>query len=149
MSTNPPSRKAMLAYLEKYPGSATYSCHECGKTDTGYYVQPQHPFYMNGLEGLALCADCIARHNVEYREKRKAQLAEEPRCSVEGCKRRGNWKACGVLLCGHHLKNAKRGHARASASYGPFALFASVWFDRTSILRWASGQEDSAEGGAA
>lgn len=66
------------------------------------------------------CTDC---HNVEYHEytaRRKAQLAAEPRCEVDGCKRRGAWLAGHdqTLLCGQHLKAARR----KASSFGVLAL---------------------------
>lgn len=78
----------------------------------------------------------------EAKAARKADLDAEPRCEVARCHRRGAWKLGGVLLCGGHTKRAKAGHAKVAASMGGLALFIPVDYDRTSILFWASGQED-------
>ncbi|MHB1525011.1 MAG: hypothetical protein ACYCZN_01805 [Candidatus Dormibacteria bacterium] len=61
------------------------------------------------------CCDCHNRAVREYQAARRASLAAEPRCEVDGCRRRGAYKAGheSVLLCGAHLRRAQAVAARA------------------------------------
>lgn len=67
------------------------------------------------------CIECYRRllpihkeHDRARKRERRAVLAAMPRC--EFCNRRGAWRAGvgePVVLCGHHLKIAKRANAGA------------------------------------
>lgn len=87
-------------------------CRDCGKRGGRAYVQPQYDRHKRCGAGYALCTDCITRLNRDWRVKRKAQLATEPRCEVPNCKRRGTkrygWGGDKALLCGQHGKQAER-----------------------------------------
>ena len=117
------------------------TCSICGKQGHRAYVQPQWKASIAAGKVIAYCTDCIAALNKEHDIQRKAELAAMPRCEVPGCKRRGSWKAAGVLLCGAHLKKAKHGHARAASAGGGLALFLPMEFDRLDVLQWAQGKE--------
>ena len=96
-----------------------YTCSDCGKVGPKWAVQPQHPYYADGLEGVARCVDCIAAINRRMREERKAQLAAMPRCEVDGCKARATYTVAGVVrMCGRHVRKAE---ARA-AGFGWLAM---------------------------
>jgi len=139
-----PTPTALSKWYDALPKGEN-TCAWCGKVGPSCYVQFQHPFWAEGKEGKdgkppARCTDCYNTQALASRAKRKAELAAEPRCEAPGCSRRGAWKSGGVLLCGAHLKAAKVGHARAASAFGPFALFASDWYDSGDILRWAMGK---------
>jgi len=133
---NPPSTKQLNAWYCDQPRTGNATCTYCGKVGPVHYIQPQHPYYADGREGVFRCTDCLDKANVEARAKRKAQLAAEPRCEVTGCKRRGNWRSAGALLCGRHMKAARAGHYKATASFG--ILGALMEYDCTDVLTWAS-----------
>lgn len=139
-----PSPSAFSTWYEAQPKGEN-TCAWCGKVGPSYYIQFQHPFWAEGKQGEngkppARCAECVHKGNLEARANRKVQLASEPRCEVPGCSHRGAWKSGGVLLCGAHLRKVKVGHARAASNFGPFALFASDWYERSDILNWAMGK---------
>lgn len=133
----PPSPRALSVwYAEQPPGP--YTCHDCGTTGPRHTVQPQHPFYMEGREGLALCPDCITARNVAARAERKRQLDAEPRCEIPGCTRRGAWKMRGVLLCGACKARVQRSHLEEMAGAGCLGLFLVPEYDRADVLRLAT-----------
>ncbi len=74
---------------------------------------------------LWVCNDCWNRSVYAYREARKLQLAEEPRCEVPGCKARGTFYVGDehILLCGKHMKKVKREHFKWAASQGGMMMF--------------------------
>lgn len=86
-------------------------------------------------DGNGCCCDCHNTAVREYREARRASLAAEPRCEVDGCHRRGAYKAGheSVLLCGAHLRRAQAVAARA----GVFGM--GVQWERAAVLA-AAGQ---------
>lgn len=104
--TKEPTNRELLSWWDRQP-RGQHTCSDCGKIDDAAYVQPQHPFYAQGREGMALCGDCIGAHHRAAAAKRKAQLAAEPRCEVGGCKRRGAVRARGALLCKAHFERAQ------------------------------------------
>lgn len=125
------------AFYAAHPSSAMYTCRDCGRTDQGYWVQPQPPWTCGGAEHVALCADCIAQHNHNAAKRRTAQLAAMASCEVPECSHRGTWRSMGVLLCGRHLSKVKAEHTKAMASVGGMGLFLTVSYDRASILDMA------------
>lgn len=56
----------------------------------------------------------------EYRRARRLQLAALPRCTMDGCKRRGTVTSFGALLCNAHFKRAERAHNRSMSGLGLF-----------------------------
>ena len=137
----PPTDKQFLAWYAAQP-QGDYTCAWCGKVGPRHYVQPQHPFWADktGVDGRApaCCTDCHGIHAQERKAQRKTQLAAEPRCEVTSCKRRGTWRTSGALLCGQHLKAARAGHHRATASFG--ILGGLMEYDKLDVLRWAHGK---------
>ena len=91
-----PTDRQLAAWFANQP-SGDYTCADCGKVASDYYVQPQHPYYAEGHEGIARCSDCIARINQQMRL---------PRCEMPGCQHRGTWKLLGFVLCGPHKNRA-------------------------------------------
>ncbi len=103
-------------------------CRRCPAVGSKASIQPQWDFRRDRAGDGALCTDCITALNREADVRRKAVLAGLPRCEVcvvLGRKkpRRGSWNALTtdgsglkVLMCGEHLKAAKRGHARTAGS---------------------------------
>jgi hypothetical protein len=84
-----------------------YTCQGCGRIDSKTHVQPQYP--ARDLPGLgALCVLCIGAENLRRKQARKQYLGSLDRCSL--CTRRGTYKVggAGVLMCGRHMKAAKR-----------------------------------------
>ena len=131
-----PTRRQIDRFWESIiPGR--YACYDCGKVDSQFYVQPQHPMFckQEGVDSMALCGDCIGTRNAKAKERSKAQLAQEARCEVAPCARRGNWRLGGVLLCGRHkakaLRHANSMLARSSMPWVPMG------YDRMDILQWA------------
>ncbi|KKM77489.1 hypothetical protein LCGC14_1369620 [marine sediment metagenome] len=133
---NRPTSKALLKWWDEQP-KGDRTCSDCGKTGPGHLVQPQHPFYAGGKENVAWCSNCTNERIHKAREKRKAQLADEPRCEVENCKRRGNWKSFGVLLCGRHLQRAQRAHQKNLGGAGFLGMFEAPAYSRTVLLEMA------------
>lgn len=136
---NPPTDRALIAWYRSQP-KGDYTCAWCGKIGPDHYVQPQHPFWAEGRQGIdgkapARCGDCINEAHRQARERRTAQLAAEPRCEIDGCNRRGAWKIAGALLCGAHLKAAQREHARIAAPLGILGGLVDV--NRSTVLHWA------------
>ena len=132
-----PTNKELIRWWNSLP-KGEYTCTDCGKKGPESYVQPQHPYYVGGKKGVALCSDCIKKQILEGRKKRKAQIDATPRCEVSVCKRRGAWKMLGVLLCGPHKKRVQKNHNRGMMQAGCLAMFTSPEYDRTDILRMAS-----------
>jgi len=135
-----PTNKQLLAWWSMQPQTGDATCTYCGKVGPVAYVQPQHPFYAEGREGAFRCTDCYNATVGRSRAQRKAELAAEPRCEVSGCRRRGNWRAAGVLLCGRHLKAAQREHTRVTGGFG--ILGGLMDYDRSDVLRWANAVEE-------
>ncbi len=135
---NRPSERALSDwYMAQAKGDRT--CSDCGKIGPSHYVQPQHPYYAEGREGVSRCSDCINAINVRIKAERKAQLSQEPRCEVDNCKARGTFRVAGpVLMCGRHLKAAQRAHSRAMQSMGGMALFMPVNYNREDVLNMAA-----------
>jgi hypothetical protein len=56
MGVKPPTDKAHLRWWDDvaalYPG-ATFTCHGCGRQDSGAYVQPQHPFFARKVDAVS------------------------------------------------------------------------------------------------
>ena len=127
--------RAEQAYRQKYPSTAIYTCRDCGKCGGGDDVQPQWPRYTGGIEGIALCVDCIGVLHAKASVARAAQLAAMARCEVEGCVWRGTWRLQGVLLCGRHLRRCKANFHKEMVPHGVLGMMIDV--DRVSILRWA------------
>ena len=137
---NRPTSKALSDWdATMYKGE--YTCSDCGKTGPYYQVQPQHPYYADGVEGIARCTDCIGAINGTMRDARKAELAAMDRCEVDGCRTRGTFEvASGVLMCGRHLKRAQREHTRRMSGFGGLGLFMTTYHNRESILKLAGAK---------
>jgi len=133
---NPPTTRRLNAWYAAQPRTGDATCTYCGTVGPVAYVQPQHPFYAEGREGVYRCTDCLNAANALRQAARRAQLAAAPRCEVPGCRRRGNWRAAGVLLCGRHLKTAQREHTRVAGGFG--ILGGLMDYDRIDVLRWAN-----------
>ncbi len=107
---NKPTHKQLIDWWHSLP-NVNYTCRECGRIDTYSYVQPQHPYYNNGIEGEALCYECTSKINKELDRKRKEALAAMPRCQVKGCKIRATLRAGSynpVGMCRRHFNIANR-----------------------------------------
>jgi len=127
--------KAELAWHETY-SKGDWTCRDCGKVDRHYYVQPQRP-KDGGPPEYALCADCITAINRKMALARKAELDAMDRCQASGCNRRGNWEVGSydrALLCGHHLKVAKRAQYKRQESLGGMALFMGIEINGAGVL---------------
>jgi len=132
-----PSDKILLKWWDSQP-KGIYTCSDCGREDREYLIQPQHPAFTKGIEGIALCGDCINRHNEQQRKERKKELDSLPRCEVPGCERRGTWKVAGhTLLCGWHLKNVKRQHEKAIGQAGILGALCFDGYYKHQILEMA------------
>lgn len=118
---NRPSQRALRQWWADQP-ARDRTCTDCGRTGPQAYIQPQHPYYAQGREGTARCAECITAANARIRAEHKAKLALAPRCEVAGCAARGTWRflAGGLLLCGRHRNALKRNHERTLATSGLF-----------------------------
>ncbi len=93
------------------------------------------------------CIDCYRAAQplefaarAEYEAARKRQLAKEPRCTVDGCKRRGAVTSFGTLLCRAHFKRAERAHHKSTAGAGIVALLCPVNYKPEDIRRMAKGE---------
>ena len=74
-----------------------------------------------------------------FKQARKAELAEQPRCEAAGCNKRGTWKfPYEVLVCGRHRTAILKAHARVTARMGGLALCVATYTGREDLLRWAS-----------
>ncbi len=138
----PPTNNQLLAWWAAQPrGQRT--CADCGRTGDSAYVQPQHPFFADGRDDVARCADCISARNAKITADHKAKLAAMPRCELEGCTRRGTFHVghARVLLCGWHKRAVTQAHERNIAAAGALALFLpGPHIDRAAVLRMAAGQ---------
>ncbi len=127
-----PSDKTVLKWWDEQP-EGIYTCSMCGKEGVGSIVQPQHPGYMRGVEGIVLCGECINEIHQRNKEQRKRDLDAMPRCEVPGCNRRGTWRVSGhTLLCGWHLK-AYRSAAQAEG----FGVLVDPDYSKAQILEMA------------
>ena len=132
-----PADKTLLKWWDQQP-KGIYTCSDCGREDREYYIQPQHPAFTKGIEGIALCGDCINKHNEQQRKERKKELDLLPRCEVPGCKRRGTWRVAGhTLLCGWHLKNVQKQHNKAMANAGILGALCFDGYYKHQILEMA------------
>lgn len=155
----PPTNRALSRWWqETMPHVPSILTCACGKSGPSAYIQPQHPYFAarrpggdrmtvdaNGLAYIdgrivATCAGCIDAANRQARAKRRETLAAMARCEVAPCKRRGAYRAKGVLLCGAHLKNVQREHARIMSGAGALALFLPAPdYTREDLIRMAGG----------
>lgn len=137
---NRPTPKALSDWCMAQ-GKGDFTCSDCGTVGPYWKVQPQHPYYAGGVEGIARCTDCIDRINRAMRTARKAEMAAMERCEVDGCRMRGTFTvAGGVLMCGRHLHQAQREHARRMAGFGGMGLFMTTHHNRESILKLAGAK---------
>lgn len=125
-------------------------CTGCGREGTKGTVQPQHPYYAEGKEGVTRCWECLNKINAEIRAKRKAELAAMAKCEV--CtRRRGTYKVGtdSVLLCGLCFTKVKAERNKRASKLGNFAYLA--WFgegmpsNREAILSYARGDAEEAK----
>ena len=132
-----PSDKVWLKWMDSQP-KGIYTCSGCGKEDREYLVQPQHPAFVNGIEGIALCNNCVAEHARQRREQRKKEIDAMPRCEVPGCKHRGTWAVAGhTMLCGWHLRNVQKLHRKTMAQMGFWGVLCFEGYSKSEILRMA------------
>ncbi len=123
------------------------TCRDCGKTGPKHYVQPQPPARRCELAThipYALCTDCIAAINRRLRAAHRNRLDAMPRCEAPGCDARSTWHVAGVRLCGRHRTAAQTAYERAAARH-PLALVIGLEYDRSDVLRWATGEKSEAE----
>ena len=133
-----PTTKQLNAWSRKHAPDRyeIRTCHDCGTVGPEWEVQLQHPYYMDGIEGLALCVPCINDRNLRANEARKKQIADLPRCEVPGCTRRGTWRMgyARVLLCGRHSAKVKTRAKNDAANLGAIGLFGGVDYPRDQML---------------
>lgn len=73
----------------------------------------------------------------EYDSARKRQLDAEPRCTMDGCKRRGAVTTFGTLLCRAHFNRVHRAHMRSASGIG---MFCTPTYKPADIRRMAKGE---------
>lgn len=131
-----PSSKQLVKWWDAQP-DGLYTCTGCGVVRDKAYVQPQHPAWHNGQDGVALCGDCIGLRQKASAAARKSELAAMDRCEVPGCRARGTWRHNGTLVCGRHLNRAKQNVFRA-ASASPagqcLGLFTTIRLNRAQLI---------------
>jgi hypothetical protein len=67
-------------------------------------------------ETFHVCGDCWNASVKARREDRKAELAQEPRCEVPGCKHRATYTVYYTVgMCGYHLKAMQKTHQQQMA----------------------------------
>lgn len=132
----------MKRFIECWNGPTPCTCTRCNQpTPNGMAL---YRFDTKTRENLGAairftCDACYRLEHDEYTARRKAQLAAEPRCEIDGCTARGNWRSLGILLCGRHLKKAQRAHARAGANLGALAILGALQpVTADDVKRWAS-----------
>ena len=76
----------------------------------------------------------------EYDAARRRQLADQPRCTVEGCNRRGVLTTFGTLLCRAHFRRVERAHHKSTAGAGIVVLLCPVNYKPEDIRRMAKGE---------
>lgn len=134
-----PTNRELIAWWDAQ-GKGPFTCADCGRVDNGAYVQPQHPFYAEGVSGIARCGECISVRNRAAREKRKADLRAMARCEVPGCRRRGTNRVMAAgnpLICGPHLKRANAAVARAAGGNLILGMETVSYATGPAVLRWA------------
>ncbi len=95
---------------------------------------------------IAYCRQCADAANPlerayreAYKAARKRKLADEPRCDVEGCKRRGTWRfPYHVLVCGAHKRHVLAAHSRAAAGLGGLAIAIPTYGSKADLLAFAA-----------
>jgi hypothetical protein len=102
------------------------SCDRCG-IDDGSSLTVQR-------NGEAVCYRCVNEYNERIREMRRQARQNAPRCNVEGCNRRGTWRAGGALLCGHHKSKVEQ----RIMSQGIMGSLAAAQADRDTVVAMAS-----------
>ena len=123
-ATKPPTNRQLLAWWDAQP-KGPRTCTDCGRVDSSSYVQPQHPYWSGGVEGIALCGNCIGRRSDKRRADRKAQLAQRPKDCARCGARPHRWIYGSFRLCGRCLTATKREHSRAMAAAGTLGIFAT------------------------
>jgi hypothetical protein len=100
---------------------------------------PDGPPRIEGGSWVGVCCECWNRGYYARRAARKAELAREPRCEVPACTRRGRYRcgADGVLLCGAHLKRARRARIDAAGPLAFIAWMTQSGTDRASLIAFA------------
>lgn len=112
--------------MNKYTGQAwdgpvtDHACDDCGATTSIMQLTEVRANKVVARLNQYLCCNCSNQRLRLWQERRKAQLAAEPRCEVDGCKARGTMYGGDdhVLLCGRHFNRVKRGFDAASARSG-------------------------------
>lgn len=115
-NTNRQGNRKMARYKltpEELANTEPGDCTTCGKPSP------------SGRNTIGQCTACHNAGAAEYRNRRKRQLADMPRCEVTGCNRRANYTAGhspSAGICGRHLKlaNAKL------ASQGIFGMLGTA-----------------------
>ena len=133
-----PTDRQLIDWWQAQPFEP-HVCSGCGAVGQKAVVQPQHPYYAR-LVGVALCGSCIGRKHTEAKAERKAQLAALPRCTVPGCKARGNLKHNGTLICGRHWKVAKR-NVFGAAGGTPIGMFTTIRLNRAQLIDAATRED--------
>ena len=128
-------------YAEAKRLEAVWLAFVQGCTHDGQHI---HSTYNDGRT-VQYCIECSREaqplahaYRAAYKAARKRQLADMPRCCIDGCKRRAAWEfPFDVSLCGLHKRKMLTGHSRACSGMGFMALIAAT-YDRESMLRWAA-----------
>ncbi len=86
----------------------------------------QHENKRGRYWGCEACWDCTWAAYSLYKKLRKAQLAEEPRCEVPGCRARGTLTvARSTLMCKRHFQKAEAEMGRRSGGMFLGAVYPS------------------------
>lgn len=64
-----PTERQLIAWWEDQP-EREYRCERCEKAGPKTQVQPQHPYYAEGREGVSRCAECVAQINADARARK-------------------------------------------------------------------------------
>lgn len=140
MATKRPSPAQLSRwYREQINARPECTCTDCGTTGPSYHVQPQHPYYSAGRDGVALCTECINRRNAERKAKRKAELDAMERCCC--CNRRATLEHNGTGICGRHFKAARREIHRRVGRAGGALIFGTVTLARAELIEHATAEE--------
>lgn len=100
-------------------------------------------------ETVDVCTDCeheacqlSAGANEAYRVARKRQLADMPRCQIDGCRARGMWWLGGhvLLACGRHAKQIEAEHNRRMAGSGILGLLCPPDWTADDLRKMAKGR---------
>jgi len=138
--------KTMARWYDAQP-KGDWTCSWCGTVGPYHNVQPQHPRHAShcgqdaseaphAVAGrpTARCCECHNAAVAWSRDERRKARAAEPRCEVQGCRRRQTWNVAGAWMCGQH----KSATLRKVYSGGMCAMLGSATMTRDAALALAS-----------